>query len=118
MFEASPITNLYIMLQRVDELSTESDERSAFRQKELDRLYRQIVSLPIDSLGNAIDKLAFADHCLSEEHDTKEALNIIRAVSAGLVNLQQVEEDIKDTDFPLDGKNGIQDPPHKSDRLE
>jgi hypothetical protein len=90
MIEASPLTSRYIMLQKTDAYyCNDDDERSSLRQLELDRLYQQIVSLPVLSLADAIDKLAFADHCLTEEYDIKEASNIIRNVSAALLILHR-----------------------------
>jgi len=78
------------MLQKADAyFSGDDDERSCLRQLELDLLYQQIVSLPVLSLADAIDKLAFAEHCLTEEYDSKEASNIIRNVSAALLVLHR-----------------------------
>ena len=92
MIDASPLTIRYKMLQKADRDGGEDDDAPSLRQLELDRLYRQIVSLPILSLVDAIEKLAFADHCLTEEFDGKEASNLIREVSAALLLLHRVAQ--------------------------
>jgi hypothetical protein len=89
MADLCPLTTRYKMLQKADELRKPDDERLSLCDMELDRIYRQIVSLPIRSLADAIDKLAFADHCLTEEHDVKEAANLIREVTAALLKLSR-----------------------------
>jgi hypothetical protein len=89
MIEASPLTSRYIMLQKAEAYFCEDDERESLRLAELDGLYQQIVTLPVLSLADAIDKLAFADHCMMEEYDVKEASNLIREVSAALLILHR-----------------------------
>jgi hypothetical protein len=83
MAETSPITNRYKLLQKSDCNNIPSDQISPL-QSELDSLYEELISKPILSVGDALDKLAFADHCLLIEHDVKEASNLIREVSAAL----------------------------------
>ena len=89
MIDASPLTSRYIKLQQAEAYFCEDDERESLRIAELDGLYQQIVTLPVLSLADAIDKLAFADHCLMEEDDVKEASNLIRTVSAALLILHR-----------------------------
>jgi len=87
MADLCPLTTRYKTLQKADSFSDPDDGRISAGQRELDRIYQQIISLPVRSLADAIDKLAFADHCLTEEDDVKEASNLIRAVTAGLLRL-------------------------------
>jgi hypothetical protein len=89
MDDASPLTSRYKSLQQADASDYSDVERSNFRGLELDRLYQQIVTTPITSLTDAIDKLAFADHCLNEEDDFKEASNLIREVAQALLILRR-----------------------------
>jgi hypothetical protein len=100
--DASPLTSRYKMLQKAEAYYGEDDERCALRLAELDRLYQQIVSLPILSLADAIDKLAFADHCLTEEHDIKEASNLIREVSGALLILYRATANPQKIHFSKD----------------
>jgi len=79
------------MLQKADAYYGDDDGKQSLRLLELDRLYEQIMALPVLSLSDAIDKLAFADHCLNEEFDPKEASNLIREVSAALLILLRAE---------------------------
>jgi hypothetical protein len=83
MINASPLTNRYQALHKAD--AGGDDELSSHRAFELDRLYQQIISSPILRPIDAIDKLAFADHCLNVEIDIKEASNLIRQVSLALL---------------------------------
>jgi hypothetical protein len=110
MIETSPLTSRYKMLQRADALHGEGDGRELLRQRELDMLYQQITSLPVISLIDAIDKLAFADHCLMEECDAKEASNLIRAVSAALWTLHHAANNSSDL--------GVGRPDHRDGRRE
>ena len=90
--EASPLTIRYRMLQRLDRQSDDcGSEQERLRMRELDRLYRQIHTQPVHNLADAIEKLAFADHCLEEEDDAAEATHLIRQVTAALLTIHASE---------------------------
>ena len=85
MIEASPLTNRYRMLHRADELGSETEEDPAQGLTELERLYQQIISLPVHNLPNAIEKLTFAEYSLTEEDDPQVAAMLIKQVLVGLL---------------------------------
>jgi hypothetical protein len=58
---------------------------------ELDRIYRQIIELPVSGVADALDKLQFARHCLTEEADFTEAQTLIGQVADGLESLARQE---------------------------
>ena len=82
MFNASPLTSRYKMLQKADENECDKSQDINGRQTELDQIYHQIVTQPILDLADAADRLAFA-----EEYDYKEASNVIKTVSGALLSL-------------------------------
>jgi hypothetical protein len=53
----------------------------------LDAIYRRIVDQPVRDMQGARDKLRFASHCLDEEGDVKEAVNLIEEVVTALHTL-------------------------------
>jgi len=83
------LTSRYKTLQQTDARDYRDHQPSSTQESELDRLYQQIITKPILTLADAIDKLAFADHCLNEEYDFKEASNLIREVSQALLMLHR-----------------------------
>lgn len=89
MIDASPLTSRYRKLQAANQRESSQGDGALALDHELDQIYRQLISLPIFSLADAVDRLAFADHCLVEEFDFKEASNIIRQVAAALMRMQQ-----------------------------
>jgi hypothetical protein len=89
MIDATPLTSRYKLLREIDLYQLGGDEQSSFQQIEMDRLYEKIISKQIFSISDALDKLAFADYCLTEECDFKEASNLVRQVFAALlINLR------------------------------
>jgi hypothetical protein len=85
MIDATPLTSRFKLLKEIDRYQISSDDLPSFQQAEMDRLYEAIVSRQICSVSEALDKLAFADYCLTEEQDYKEASNLIRQVFAALL---------------------------------
>jgi hypothetical protein len=85
MIDATPLTSRYKLLREIDLYQLGSDEQSSFQQLEMDRIYEKIISKQILNVSDALDKLAFADYCLAEEQDSKEASNLIRQVFAALL---------------------------------
>ena len=85
MIDATPLTSRYKLLREIELYQIGSDEQPTFQQGEMDRIYEKLVSMPIFTTADALDKLAFADHCLTEEQDYKEASNLIRQVFAALL---------------------------------
>jgi hypothetical protein len=85
MIDATPLTSRYKLLREIDLYQIGSDDRPSYQQAEMDNIYEKIVSKQISSIGDALDKLAFADYCLTEEQDGKEASNLIRQVFAALL---------------------------------
>jgi hypothetical protein len=83
MVEFSPLTNRYRQLRAVEALGGE-DETTTQAIREMDRLYTVLIGKPVTSLCDALDKLAFAELCLLEESDPKEAGNLIREVTEAL----------------------------------
>lgn len=53
-------------------------------QKDMDDIYDRIVHAPVDSIHDAIEKLHFAHHCLTEEQDLKETANLLCQVRDAL----------------------------------
>ena len=77
------------MVKCCDVAECTREDQSSFQQIEMDRLYEKIISKQIFSISDALDKLAFADYCLTEENDFKEASNLVRQVFAALlINLR------------------------------
>lgn len=96
MIDATPLTSRYKLLREIDLYQIGSDDQPSFQQAEMDRIYEKLVGKQIFTTGDALDKLAFADYCLTEEQDYKEASNLIRQVFAALLislrNSQAAEE--------------------------
>ncbi len=61
-------------------------------ERELDAIYKLIVSKPIGDIHTALEKLWFAHHCLTEEDDFKEASNLVYQVCLALESLSQASE--------------------------
>ena len=85
MIDATPLTSRYKLLREIDLYQIGTEEQPSFQQGEMDRLYEKLVGMPVLTTADALDKLAFADYCLTEEHDGKEASNLIRQVFAALL---------------------------------
>jgi len=85
MIDATPLTSRYKLLREIDLYQIGSEDQPSYQQAEMDRIYEQLISKQIFNVVDALDKLAFADHCLLEEHDPKEASNLIRQVFAALL---------------------------------
>ena len=85
MIDATPLTSRYKLLREMDLYQLGTDEDPSFQQVEMDQIYRLIVAKQIVSVTDALDKLAFADYCLTEEQDYKEASNLVRQVFAALL---------------------------------
>ena len=85
MIDATPLTSRYKLMREIDLYQLVSDEEPSFSQVEMDRIYSLLVSKPITSVSDALDKLAFADYCLTEEQDYREASNLVRQVFAALL---------------------------------
>ena len=81
------LTKRYKTLQKLDRDGTVSGAESSEWQREMDDLYARIVDRPIASLRDAVDKLDFAYHCVTEEDDYQEAANLVRQVSTALANI-------------------------------
>ena len=96
MIDATPLTSRYKLLREIDLYQMGSDDQPSFQQAEMDRIYEKLVAKQIFTTADALDKLAFADYCLTEEQDYKEASNLIRQVFAALLislrNSRAVEE--------------------------
>lgn len=86
MADLSPLTNRYKTLSALDD-----DRDKAKGQidcaREMDRLFELLVNRPSRSVADVIDKLAFADFCLTEEFDPQEAAKLIRGAAAALLVL-------------------------------
>jgi hypothetical protein len=85
MIDATPLTSRYKLLREIDLYQIGSDDRPSFQQAEMDRIYEKLIGSQIFTTADALDKLAFADYCLTEEQDAKEASNLIRQVFAALL---------------------------------
>ena len=85
MIDATPLTSRYKLLREIDLYQIGSDDQPSFQQAEMDRIYEKLISKQISNVADALDKLAFADYCLNEEPDIKEASNLIRQVFAALL---------------------------------
>jgi hypothetical protein len=85
MIDATPLTSRYKLLREIELYQIGNDDQPTFQQAEMDRIYEKLVSKQIFNVADALDKLAFADYCLTEELDIKEASNIIRQVFAALL---------------------------------
>jgi hypothetical protein len=85
MIDATPLTSRYKLLREIDLYQIGSDDQASFQQAEMDRIYEKLVGKQIFTTADALDKLAFADYCLTEEQDYKEASNLIRQVFAALL---------------------------------
>ena len=85
MIDATPLTSRYKLLREIDLYQIGSDDQPSFQQAEMDRIYEKLVAKQIFTTADALDKLAFADYCLTEEPDIKEASNLIRQVFAALL---------------------------------
>jgi len=85
MIDATPLTSRYKLLREIDLYQIGSDDQPSYQQAEMDTIHQKIVSKQIIGIGDALDKLAFADYCLTEEMDGKEASNLIRQVFAALL---------------------------------
>ncbi|HMA49278.1 MAG TPA: hypothetical protein VKP60_05960 [Magnetospirillaceae bacterium] len=85
MIDATPLTSRYKLLREIDLYQIGSDDQPSFQQAEMDRIYEKLIGKQIFTTGDALDKLAFADYCLTEEQDYKEASNLIRQVFAALL---------------------------------
>jgi hypothetical protein len=96
MIDATPLTSRYKLLREIDLYQIGSEDQPSFQQIEMDRIYEKLVSMQILTTADALDKLAFADYCLTEEQDGKEASNLIRQVFAALLislrNARSTEE--------------------------
>jgi hypothetical protein len=85
MIDATPLTSRYKLLREIDLYQIGSEDQPTFQQGEMDRIYDKLVGMQILTTADALDKLAFADYCLTEEQDHKEASNLIRQVFAALL---------------------------------
>jgi hypothetical protein len=85
MIDATPLTSRYKLLREIDLYQIGSDDQPSFQQGEMDRIYEKLIGKQIFTTADALDKLAFADYCLTEEQDFKEASNLIRQVFAALL---------------------------------
>ena len=85
MVDATPLTSRYKLLREIDLYQIGSADQASFQQAEMDRIYDKLVGMQILTTADALDKLAFADYCLTEEQDHKEASNLIRQVFAALL---------------------------------
>lgn len=85
MIDATPLTSRYKLLREIDLYQIGNDDQPSFQQAEMDRIYEKLISKQIFNVTDALDKLAFADHCLTEELDIKEASNLVRQVFAALL---------------------------------
>jgi hypothetical protein len=85
MIDATPLTSRYKLLREIDLYQIGSEDQPSFQQAEMDRIYEKLVAKQIFTTADALDKLAFADYCLTEEQDIKEASNLIRQVFAALL---------------------------------
>jgi len=85
MIDATPLTSRYKLLREIDLYQIGYDDQPTFQQGEMDRIYEKLVGMQVLTTADALDKLAFADYCLTEEQDYKEASNLIRQVFAALL---------------------------------
>ena len=85
MIDATPLTSRYKLLREIDLYQIGSDSPPTLQQGEMDRIYEKLVGMQILTTTDALDKLAFADYCLTEEQDFKEASNLVRQVFAALL---------------------------------
>lgn len=85
MIDATPLTSRYKLLREIDLYQLGSEDQPSFQQIEMDKIFEKIISKQIFSISDALDKLAFADYCLTEENDFKEASNLLRQVFAALL---------------------------------
>ncbi len=85
MIDATPLTSRYKLLREIDLYQIGSEGQPSFQQDEMDRIYEKLIAKRIFTTADALDKLAFADYCLTEEMDPKEASNLIRQVFAALL---------------------------------
>jgi len=85
MIDATPLTSRYKLLREIDLYQIGNDDQPSFQQAEMDRIFEKVLSKQIMGIADALDKLAFADYCLTEEQDHKEASNLIRQVFAALL---------------------------------
>jgi hypothetical protein len=85
MIDATPLTSRYKLLREIDLYQIGSEGQPSFQQAEMDRIYEKLIAKQIFTTADALDKLAFADYCLTEEQDFKEASNLIRQVFAALL---------------------------------
>jgi hypothetical protein len=104
MIDATPLTSRYKLLREIDLYQIGSDDQPSFQQTEMDRIYEKLVTKQIFTTADALDKLAFADYCLTEEQDCKEASNLIRQVFAALLISLRNSREIEQV-HPLPGEN-------------
>ena len=108
MIDATPLTSRYKLLREIDLYQLGSEEQPSFQQVEMDRIHEKIVSQPIFSIPDALDKLAFADYCLTEENDFKEASNLVRQVFAALlITLRNSRANEQAYTFPEERKTAL-----------
>jgi len=85
MIDATPLTSRYKLLREIELYQIGNEDKPSFQQAEMDRIYEKLVSKQVFNVTDALDKLAFADYCLTEELDIKEASNLIRQVFAAFL---------------------------------
>lgn len=78
--DAISLVDRYKRLRRRAMAAMVENRSSAHLENSMDAIYARIAGNPAASIADMLDKLWFAHHCLTEEDDIKEAINLILQV--------------------------------------